>query len=685
MVPYKINSTLINAIIVLNSFTLFLFEIYLGKYFLPYFGSGASVWNICLVFFTTYLFLAYIYAYFLSSLKLRTLFSVHLVLGLCVLAFGLYGYYALGWLTPVTINIPRGVFANPEIRLLNLLILSSGILFIFLGSTTILFQKIYHDIYGKDPYRFYALSNFGSFLGLFSFPFVFERYFYVEQTGFIVFYLILLSVLIYGLFVILNYNFAKKIKETELLSPVNESIKALNKKQIFYWIGISFLANALLVSITNYIAQEIYPFPLIWALILSAYLLSFMAGFRDLNKVSLRIMALVALFSIGLSLNLKGSIVFLVFIYLFLFFIFTILNNKLFSSKPNVKYLSSFYIYLVLGGALGTIIGSLIPPMVFNGYYEVPILLASVIIICFRLYFYSVKVNQLNQLFLRISLNLITIMLVAFLGLSLYRLGWPSQNDIFSDRNFYGSIRVIKENDVKYMLNGPIVHGIQVVGDNEPKAYYSKNTPVYQLISAMENEDSTLDIAVLGLGSGTLGYFCRDGNYMAFYEINPSSAESAVRDFDFLNNCQNYDIYMGDARVLLENQAKRKTFDVIVVDAFTGDAIPYHLLTVEAINLYQSILNEDGVIAFNISNKYLSLGSVIKGIAQENDLNFVVLQNEGTNIINPPSEWGIMTKNQIILDKLGTFYQDPSIGRSVTLDKSIVWTDSFNSILGVFK
>lgn len=683
---------LINVYVFFSAFILFLLELTIGKYFLPYFGSSASVWNLCMAFFTTMLLVAYLYAYWITRLKREHIIYTHLSLGLLCIFIGLFGYTYFSWPSLFLISIKDVPILNPEYLLISLLFIGSSLPFIFLGATNIIFQDLYYKAYGKDPYYIYIISNFGSFVGLISLPLAFEFLFPIHIIAHIVATLFLLIVFILITFLFLvkkGSNFQKSEAEKSL------SLNFLKYKNATKWISVSFIANALLISVTNYISQEVAPFPMVWALILSVYLLSYITGFQSISNAKLRIISYASILSLLTSLIMRevGPAYLIVFFVIYLFLMFTLLNNKLYIDKPEPKYLSSFYLSIALGGALGSLFTSFVPVIIFKDFYEITIFSVIAIFFIYKHLFLAVDFKHIRlSSVLRIATNysiIIVILLTTYLFPNPIRKYWSSDKILFSDRNFYGLTRVLSNEKYKYIINGNTIHGIQEK-DSQPQAnsYYWENTGAGKTITYLQSKKDSLNIAVIGLGAGELGGYCRNSDKFTFYEINPAVTEVAKTQFDFIEYCKNNEIFEGDGRIILEQQSREKSrekYDLILVDAFTGDTVPTHLITVEALALYKSLIKEDGAIAFNISNKYLDLAPLLNGIAEANLMNNLTSTNTKNNYseIKLSATWSIVTNNDDLLNNLRDYYSSEELGTIINTEKKVVWSDKHNNLLTV--
>jgi SAM-dependent methyltransferase len=600
--------------IFLSAFLLFQIQPLIAKMILPWFGGTASVWTTCLLFFQTALLAGYLYAHWLTQrMAGRTQALAHAGLLIASLL-----------LLPVVPGAhwkPLGG-EDPMWRILGLLTASVGLPYFLLASTGPLLQNWYVvSRHGAFPYRLYALSNLASMLALLSYPVLVEpRADTRIQAGW--------WSAAYGIFVALTLVLAlrrRRMANGEV-EPVDEAAPRPEAAVRILWIALPASASWLLLAITNHLTQNIASIPFLWVLPLSLYLLSFIITF-DHERWYHRgfFLRLLAVMLAAMAYTLIGDTQHTdlrLLIPVFSTGLFTICmccHGELARLKPHPRYLTAYYLRIALGGALGGAAVGMAAPYFFSGYYE----LAGGLGLC-----------------------ALAILAVLYLvpGTPLYRggekLGWVSLLVLFAAlcytlakgvydttseyrvrlRSFYGALRVIDdsgtEDITRKLLHGTINHGQQFLSGARSRnatTYYGPRTGIG---IALQNSGHTPQrVGVVGLGAGTLASYGRKGDYYRFYDINPQVVRLANTEFRFLRESQaKVEIALGDARLSLEREAPEQ-FDVLALDAFSSDAIPVHLITREAFQVYFRHVKPDGIVAAHISNRYVDLAPVIAASA----------------------------------------------------------------------
>jgi SAM-dependent methyltransferase len=614
--------------IVVSAFLLFQVQPVIAKIILPWFGGSAAVWTVCMLFFQMALLLGYLYAHALVRyLKPRTQMLVHAAL-LLVSALALPIYPNASW-KPLNGD-------EPTLRILGLLAMTVGLPYFLLSTTGPLLQAWYARRFrGAMPYRLYALSNAGSMVALLSYPVLFEPVFTTHQQAW-------MWSAAYGVFVVLCGGLAllagpggapaagagrgqgpgeeSAAEDTEAVPP--------SAKKYLMWLMLPAVASLLLLAITNHLSQNVAAIPFLWVLPLSIYLLTFILCFegsgwyRRNPYVQLLAVALGAM-AYALSVDTTGSVPIRVMVPLFTMGLFTccmVCHGELARLKPDPRYLTHFYVMIAAGGALGGLLVGLLAPHLFNGIYEMPLGLVA----CAALVVWVLRQDAELKWFQRwrqpapIVAAVLTVALAVFVGLQIRDTVRGSREMV---RNFYGALRVrdsgpaTQLDATRTLTNGTINHGEQFLNParrDQPTTYYGPDTGVGLAIRE-KGKAGAIRVGVIGLGTGTLAAYGRLGDYYRFYEINPLVLRLAHTEFTFLGDCKaKADIAMGDARLSLERESP-ENFDVLVVDAFSSDSIPVHLLTLEAMLLYFRHLRPDGVLAVHISNRYLDLEPVLAG------------------------------------------------------------------------
>jgi len=670
--------------IFLSAFLLFQIQPMIGKFILPWFGGTPAVWSTAMLFFQVLLTGGYAYAYWL--IKRSRQGWIHIAL--LGMTLSLMTALGLGGASPITpsADMRPAVAGFPMFDIFLLLTVSVGLPYFVLAANGPLMQAWFSRIFPEQSYaRLYALSNFGSLLGLLAYPILIEpsltllRQGWAWSGGFVFFALVagILSYRARDEGAVVAHVFA-----TEKPSP---SLRIL-------WIILSGTASLFLLSVTNQVSQEVAVIPFLWIVPLGIYLLSFIFAFSDSRWYDRRVYAL--LFSIAslamlwvlthaVSLNVLVQIA----IYnLLLFLASMICHGELYRLRPHADHLTSFYLMVSLGGAAGGIFVNLIAPFIFTGYWEFYLawLITIVLLVVMLLPRYSAQVNLQAR---AMSLSFLVGVLLLSFGLNRYG------NALYVERNFYGVIRV-REMDKKAnsMIHGMTVHGIQYVDDRAgATTYYVEDSGVGLLLLNHPKHRQNLRVGVLGLGVGTLATYAQAGDVYRFYEINPvvvRLAEGEGGYFTFLSDSQaDITVVEGDARISLEQElaaGQKQNFDVLVLDTFSSDSIPVHLVTKEAFALYLDQLAPDGVIAAHISNRHLDLRPVFWQLAQKFGLEIVQVNRPASSDDNGfPSEWILLARDPASLEISAIKSHAVSFEGYTTAIK--LWTDDYSNLFQILK
>jgi hypothetical protein len=672
------------ATIFLGAFLLFQIEPLFAKLILPWFGGSAAVWATCLVFFQTALLLGYLYAdAAIRRLVPRRQSALHLSLLLV----------SLMWL-PIAPQIfwRSHVQIDPAWRILSLLTFSIGLPFVLLSATSPLLQTWYaRRAAGRSPYHLFALSNLASLLALLSFPFLIEPRLSSRHQS-------ILWSSIYGLFVIccsisawLSRNYTLKTfianESPEALkteTPQEDTPPALRTKLL--WLSLSACSSMMLLAVTNHLSQNVAPVPLLWVVPLALYLLSFALVFAKHQFYSrwlvARILA-VALGCAGYAIH-DSSITHAVQISVPLFcgalFVACLFcHGELVQRKPSVSYLTSFYLTIALGGALGAVCVGLLAPHVLSGVYELPIILLLTAVL-------GAIVLWREGWLARIFWAGMSIAMGAVLVLNIRA---TREDTIAMMRNFYGALRIQEfktglKLPYRSLVHGTIQHGAQYLSfpeNRNPTTYYGRRSGVGLALRFCC--DGPKRVGVIGLGTGTLAAYGKPGDSFRFYEINPQVIAVANTRFTFLKQSPaKSEIILGDARLSLESESSQQ-FDVLAVDAFSGDAIPVHLLTKEAFTVYFRHLKPDGILAVHTSNTYLNLAPVVKLLAEDADYaTRLIASDEDASMMISSADWVLVTRNQEFLNKPETFAGSQTIEIPPRLR---IWTDDYNNLYEILR
>ncbi|NCQ26334.1 MAG: spermidine synthase [Armatimonadetes bacterium] len=683
--------------IFLSAFLLFQVQPMLGKFILPWFGGGPSVWSACLLFFQLLLLGGYLYAHGLSSrLKPRTQVCVHLgLLGVSLLFLPI---------TPADSWKPTGTGA-PALHILALLTVCVGAPYLLLSTTGPLLQRWFTWTHpGRTPYRLYAVSNIGSLLGLLSYPFAIEPRVWLHRQTFA-------WSLAYGVFVALCAWCAVKLwrvtpdeakLDAEPDADTDEPRTRTTAGRRALWVALAACGSTLLLATTNQLTQDVAPAPFLWVLPLSLYLLTFILCFGRERLYDRRVWAPLLFASLAGVVLLLGRFsdapwwVQVAGFSAVLTVCCMVCHGELVRLKPAARELTGFYLMVSLGGALGGVFVSLIAPGAFPDYWEFWLsLIATLALFCVCLF--ADKRVFVHRGWGRLG----WVALVAgFFALDYY-LGSDAQGRVAdalaTSRNFYGVLRV-KEygqgtaDDARYLLHGRIKHTAQLQDRkrrNIPATYYGPHGGISLALNhhpcrAVGN--GALHFGVQGLGGGALAAFGRTGDTIRFYEINFAVVALSGEYFFFRQDTPaKTELVMGDARLSMERELREghsQQFDVLALDAFNGDAIPMHLLTREAVRMYWKHLKPDGILAVHISNQYLNLAPVVRAIAEASGKDALqVIEDNDTEHFVWYNRWVLVTSNQ-------KFIRDPFVRKTVTPwpkgdTKRILWTDDYSNLLGV--
>lgn len=686
--------------IFLSSFLLFQVQPLIGKHILPWFGGSPAVWITAMFFFMTALAVGYVYALILSKLRLWYQAIFHLVVVILVVAF-IKDHAAL-WtsaITPAFESLSLDV-AKPTWSVLEVLFVTIGLPFALLSSTSSLLQLWYGKISGQEPFSLYGISNIGSLLGLLSYPLFFERFYSTYEQGewwtygFLLYVALLLFVL-YTLLLSHKHSTKVAVRSKKEVPP--------SKKDYLVWAGITAVPVAVMLSGTVFMTTIIAPVPFLWAGPLALYLLSFAISFREgvrlpkwTNELLVVMLSLFALY-VAVSVG-KVIILSVLVMHLALFAVYHWCHEELYSRRPSAVYLTEYYVALAFGG----ILGSLVIELSSNYLLSIPIEL--LLILCGSLFFISYKWWQQKDLYLpiasRFQLRLLSGIAMGGMVLVLIITVYDFQKSTLTqERNFFGYKAIVEHNisDTKKTIilqHGKTNHGFQVFINDEPIAiptsYYGTSSGIGRVFTAKRNDKNSEDgeglkVAVAGLGSGSILAYCEPDDEITVFEIDPEVIKMAEDNFTFLEQCPNAVVKLTDARLGLreiEKEAGEQQYDMIIVDAYADDVVPMHLMTVEAVALYKSLLKDDGVLSIHVSSRYLDLLPVVRGVGRENDMvTRYYNDSEPQNEDSTASIWTILAKDTSIL-------ADENL-RNVSdfsdVEKEILWTDTFSALWPVIR
>jgi len=692
--------------IFLSAFLLFAVQPLMGKYILPWFGGGASIWTTCMLFFQCVLLVGYSYAHLISS---RLSPGRQMLLHIGALAASLL-------LLPVTPDSSWKTLAtvDPTQNILILLVFNIGVPFALLSATGPLLSRWFSVLFaGRSAYRLYALSNIGSLLALLSYPFLIEPFLSLGTQAW-------LWSAGYGLFVLLcggcAWQFGRSPvpvsvetaavgsgSDAEPGNPVQKSVmpESPGTVDMLLWLALAANASVMLLATTHQVSQDLAVIPLLWVLPLAFYLLSFILCFdHDWWYKRWIFGPLLAVGSLAVVYIMANEDILTIWVQITIYSIVLfaacmVCHGELVRLRPVSRYLTWFYLIVGTGGALGGIFVAVVAPLIFNNYWEYHLGLIStglLAMICVHRHIRqkrlatreideSLSVKQKGKKAKRIarkrsrlalpskqgagyrwgSLSLwgatLLVFLVVVVGLGkdvLRQHDWT----VLSSRSFFGVTHIIEHgNDMRLMEHGRTIHGAQLLNPRwrrEPTTYYERDSGIDIALAEyrrlMLPDGGPIRIGVVGLGTGTIAALTQAGDRLRYYEIDPEVRRLASDHFTFIEDSEaSVEVILGDARIMLEQEAEQNSyqnFDVLVVDAFNSDAVPMHLLTQEAIALYHRHLKPRGLLVFNVTNRYLNLGAVVRGFAQNSDREVIRLYTNGSGISPFSGEWAVMTDNR---------------------------------------
>ncbi len=703
-----------------SAFLLFLVQPMVAKLVLPSYGGSPSVWNTAMLFFQAALLIGYGYAHVAAArLRPRPQARVHL---LVIAAAGLALPIALpGWAAP-------SATVTPALWLLVVLVVMVGAPFVALSTTGPLLQRWFsltdHPL-ASDPYFLYAASNAGSFLALLGYPLVVEpRLDVSDQTR--------LWSIGYGAFVVLMVVTVVVGRRHRFVDdrPVEVAGErsGLDLRRVARWVGLAFIPSSLMLGVTSYITTDLAAVPLLWVIPLAIYLATFVVAFGARRSTTTNVTACAAL---GLGVvaaaiaghGVDAPIGLEIGAHLGLFTAVALLaHRRLAADRPPPAQLTAFYLAVAFGGVLGGVANALVAPLVFTRVLEYPLVLAAAVLLARE----PIRTTVLARRYGRAGrllepVVLLPLLLVAVVvpfdatdvGRVLYlpalavlvaALAWRWRgmvamstavlllvvtlkpvSYVSASRTFFGVYRVYRQDGQMVLEHGSTIHGrewLDADRRDEPIGYYASTSPIGQEFAA--NGPRLHHVAVIGLGVGTLAAYGAPDRHMTFYEIDPEVVRIArdSGEFHYLaDSASPIDYVVGDGRLELA-KAPAGVEDLIVLDAFSSDAIPVHLMTREAVAGYLTHLAEDGTIAFHISNNHLDLAPVLAGIAHDLGLQGRLQIDFGDAEAGAlPSEWVVLGRTAAALGPIAT----DARWRNLDELPRQTWTDGYSNLLSVLK
>lgn len=713
------------AVLLLSALLLFWLQPLFSKMVLPRYGGSPAVWTTAIMFFQVMLLAGYLYAHVVSrSLSLRGQVALHL--GLLSAAF---------LMLPAHASNGPAAGASQVFSLLVLLTIAVGLPFFAVSATAPLLQKWFSRTShpdAADPYFLYSASNVGSMAALIGYPLLFEPVFGLQQQS-------LLWSGLYALLTVLIVVCAASAWQYRAQAMPSSAATQFPDVPVPWtarmrWTLLAFAPSSLLLGVTQHITAEIAAVPLLWLIPLALYVLTFVIAFarRSVLKYEslARLQPLIAvLLALVWMLNTYAVVLVL---HLVMFFVTAMMCHiALARSRPDVAHLTEFYLWLAAGGALGGVFNALVAPKIFDSILEYPLALCLACMLRptlrssdpqFRLTDLMPPVAMAGGFAVLIAAGLRPFehgpwAIVGYLqvvGLALYlchprpiRFGLVLAVVLIASpvlhtvdevlekhRSFFGVHSVLKDQSNKFyvLMHGITIHGAQYIDPArrlETTAYFHRDSPIGQLFSAVGPTARLKRIAAVGMGLGTVACYREPGREWTFYEIDPLVVSIArdTRYFHFLTECApQAKIVIGDGRLSLA-QTPDAHYDLIIVDTFSSDAIPMHMITWEALALYLRKLNSHGIVIFHISNQYLDLVPVLATLAA--DAGATAMKpgprldlQLGDRLAELPSSWLAMARDASLLAALEA--QEGWV-RAQPDPKARLWTDDFSNVLGALK
>jgi SAM-dependent methyltransferase len=705
--------------IFLNSALLFLVQPLVARIILPVFGGSPAVWTASMVFFQACLLLGYGYAHLtttrLAAKQQAWLHVVVLGVAFLTLPFGLPAWSgAVGT-------------SNPTPAVLATLAAMVGASFFAISAGAPLIQRwfsVSRDKDAADPYFLYSASNIGSLLALLAYPILLEPVFRLgEQSAIWRWAYLGLVILMAGCAVL-----------TRRTGPQVEGAQApaqpLLWRQRLLWVALTAVPTSLLLGLTAFLTTNIAPIPLLWVVPLSLYLMTYILAFAKKPLLSAKVLGRAAPLIatplvLVIMLESDQPLIPIALFHLGTFFLLAwMCHRRLVEDRPATGHLTEFYLWISVGGVIGGLVNGIVAPLLFNNLYEYPLAIVAALMLRPRIAETApktwAKALPVATLLLATTAILIakssglssgplrTVMTIGIpLVITMFAMDWPvlaglavgsvvlsglvfkvstDQEIVLTRRSFFGVHKVLKSADGRFyrLVHGNTIHGIQDKQDPKtPLTYYHPTGPIGHAIESLTH---LKDIGLVGLGVGSLAAYGKPGQHMTFFEIDPEVQRIATNPelFTFTRDSKaKVDFVLGDARLTLAKEPDQ-SFDLLVLDAFSSDAIPIHLLTIEAFKTYLAKLRPGGVLAVHISNRYLDLQPVLKAVTRDLKLQGAIFEDGASEsekeFGKTSSIWIALARTEADLAPLlndrnwGELYEPPVK----------TWTDDYSNVLRVF-
>ncbi|MDY0030020.1 MAG: fused MFS/spermidine synthase [Pseudobdellovibrionaceae bacterium] len=726
---FKTQSFFFTITVFLSAYLLFVVQPLIGKIILPALGGTPMVWNTSMLFFQILLLGGYLYAHGITKIKsIRLQFAAHF--GLVILAgLSTLPIYSGAQLVP-------DETVTPLIWQVQTMMYMVGLPFLFLSATAPLLQKwfSYSDHPDADnPYFLYASSNLGSVLALLLYPILVERLFpLAQQSEYWGYGYAMLG----GFFLAccsLIFSHTKLKNTTEESHRKDASDEAPSKATLLKWLFLAFIPSSLMIGLTNFITTDIGSMPLFWVIPLTLYILSFVIAFAKKPPVSLKVISFIfaALFTVIYCMT--GAVYFLkiqlAIALSVLFFVTAVMcHMELNRLKPSTKHLTLFYLMMSVGGALGGVFNALLAPLIFVKPYEYVItgilslfcwnmsgsvsqieltaekrrltmILLSVIACLAAIshvilgYFhhtaYMLAVPLIGMICVPVMLFLVDrrpyfIMAGILMAVATPFVPWEGNSRVVDmSRNYFGTLVTSDDEFVRNLSHGTTLHGAQpldVAYKTLPLTYYNEKTSIGRAFEIGKGLMPSMNVAVLGLGTGSVNCLLRPADHVDYYEIDPDIVRIATNPsiFSYLDACEtDKKIILGDARLKLQN-APDKSYDLMLIDVFSSDNIPMHLITVEAVQLALSKVKDDGLVVFHITSRYYELEPEVSAILSEIGVPGYFFMNRSRIIDGTPYRYYVAqsivtTQSKELQAQLKTSGWKPA----KTIEGLVPWTDDF--------
>lgn len=670
------------ATIFLSAFLLFLVQPIIARQVLPWFGGAASMWAVCLVFFQSILLAGYAYADS-TSRRLTPRTQAHIHIALLVLSLLL-----LPIVPDVRWKPGADVGTAPALAILALLGVTIGLQYFLLAATSPLLQAwCWRRYQHAVPYRLFALSNFASLLALLSYPVAIEPWLRsaTQSYGWSLLYGIFAALCALTAWISAKAADADRVED----KPLDDATPAPTTAQRVAWIAYAAMGSCLLLGVTNHLTQNIASIPFLWLAPLALYLITFILCFdhprwyaRPLF-IALMAAALPAMawYSDSLDLYIAAP---LYVAGLFVCCMFC--HGELYRLRPAPRFLTTFYLMIAIGGALGALLIGIAAPLLLKGYFELGITLVA----CALLLAWNTLAGQRWVAALAFGVVITTAACVI-----------KNVADYTGDmrvmvRNFYGVVRTrdfAQPAPFRVMYHGAINHGGQLLAPNlrrTPSTYFGLSSGYGRAFASLP--DKPRRIGVLGLGAGAIAAYARRGDVFHFYEIDPQVAAVAMLEFSFLTDARDngtqIEVALGDGRLSLEREPPQR-FDLLAIDAFAGDSIPMHLLTREAMAVYVKHLAPDGVMVFQATNRFVNIAPVVERLAAEFGMSAVMVLDDPENTFSNGADYWLSATDQIIVTKNRALLDAPALknaGDPLPHNPGFrVWTDDFYNLFSALK